>query len=79
MYNDLSLYGKCSKVVLSLNFISLPSFPIFYSLSWRRKWQSPPVFLPGKFHGQRGLVASVHGVEELDMTEHTVHSRSVSL
>ena len=19
---------------------------------WRRKWQSPPVSLPGKFHGQ---------------------------
>ena len=23
---------------------------------WRRKWQSTPVFLPGKFHGQRSLV-----------------------
>ena len=22
---------------------------------WRRKWQPPPVFLPGKFHGQRSL------------------------
>ena len=22
---------------------------------WRRKWQSPPIFLPGKFHGQRSL------------------------
>ena len=22
-------------------------------LSWRRKWQSTPVFLPGKAHGQR--------------------------
>ena len=22
---------------------------------WRRKWQPAPVFLPGKFHGQRGL------------------------
>jgi len=23
---------------------------------WRRKWQPAPVFLPGKFHGQRSLV-----------------------
>jgi len=34
---------------------------------WRRKWQLAPVFLPGKFHGQRSLVG--HGVAELDMTE----------
>ena len=27
---------------------------------WRRKWQPTPVFLPGKFHGQRW--ATVHGV-----------------
>ena len=25
-------------------------------IPWRRKWQSTPVFLPGKFHGQRILV-----------------------
>ena len=25
-------------------------------ISWRRKWQSTPVFLPGKSHGQRSLV-----------------------
>ena len=32
-------------------------------------WQSTPVFLPGKFHGQRSLV--VHKVaKESDMTEH---------
>ena len=24
-------------------------------ISWRRKWQPPPVFLPGKSHGQRSL------------------------
>ena len=30
---------------------------------WRRKWQSTPVFLPGKFHGQRSTwPATVHGV-----------------
>ena len=25
-------------------------------IPWRRKWQPDPVFLPGKFHGQRSLV-----------------------
>ena len=24
-------------------------------IPWRRKWQPTPVFLPGKFHGQRWL------------------------
>ena len=24
-------------------------------IPWRRKWQSTPVFLPGKSHGQRSL------------------------
>ena len=24
-------------------------------IAWRRKWQSTPVFLPGKSHGQRSL------------------------
>ena len=24
-------------------------------IPWRRKWQPSPVFLPGKFHGQRSL------------------------
>ena len=38
---------------------------------WCRKWQPIPVFLPGKFHGQRSLVGySPWGCKELDMTEH---------
>ena len=38
---------------------------------WKRKWQPPPVFLPGKFHGQRSLVGySPWGHRELDITEH---------
>ena len=36
-----------------------------------RKWQSTPVFLPGKFHGQRSLAGySPWGCKELDTTEH---------
>ena len=25
-------------------------------IPWRRKWQAPPVFLPGEAHGERSLV-----------------------
>ena len=36
-------------------------------IPWSRKWQSVPVFLPGKFHGQRGLAAySPQGHKESD-------------
>ena len=39
-------------------------------ISWRRKWQSTPVFLPGKFREWRNLVGySPWGCKELDMTE----------
>ena len=41
-------------------------------IPWRRKWQSTPVFLPRKFHGQRSLVGySAWGHKELDVTEHS--------
>ena len=33
----------------------------YLPLSWRRKWQPTPVFLPGESHGQRSL-GTVHGV-----------------
>ena len=35
-------------------------------ISWRRKWQPMPVFLPGEFHEQRSLV----GGKESDRTEY---------
>ena len=39
-------------------------------IPWRRKWQSTPVLLPGKSHGQRSLVGySLWGRKESDMTE----------
>ena len=39
-------------------------------IPWRRKWQSTPVFLPGKSCGQRSLAGySPWGHKELDMTE----------
>ena len=30
-------------------------YPWVGNIPWRRKWQLTPVFLPGKFHGQRSL------------------------
>ena len=41
-------------------------------ISWSRKWQPTPVFLPGKSHGQRGLAGlSAMGRKESDKTEHS--------
>ena len=37
-------------------------YPPVGKIPWRRQWQPTPVFLPEKFHGQRSLAATVHGV-----------------
>ena len=40
-------------------------------MPWRRKWQPTPVFLPGKFRGQRSLVGySPWGRKESNMSEY---------
>ena len=45
---------------------------------WRREWQPTPVFLPGKFYGQRNLVGySSWGRKKWDMTEHLTLSLSL--
>ena len=36
--------------------------PWVRKIPWRRAWQPTPMFLPGESHGQRSLVATVHGV-----------------
>ena len=39
---------------------------------WRKEWLPTPIFLPGKSHGQKSLMAySLWGHKELDKTEHT--------
>ena len=46
-------------------------------ISWRRKWQSIPIFQPGKSHGQRSLVGcSPCGFKESDKTEHMGQNKS---
>ena len=48
-------------------------------ISWRRKWQPIPVFLPGESQGQRSLVGhSPWCHKELDTTER-LHFTSLSL
>ena len=45
-------------------------------MPWRRKWQSIPVFLPGKSHGQRSLEGySPWGHKESDTTKQLTHTR----
>ena len=47
-----------------------PGFDLWVrKIPWRRKWQSTPVLLPGKSHGQRSLVGySPWGLKESDTT-----------
>ena len=47
--------------------------PWVRKIPWRRKWQPTPVFLPGKFHGQKSLAGySTWDHKELDTTEHAL-------
>ena len=49
--------------------------PSVRKIPWRREWLSAPVFLAGKFHGQRSLAGfSPRGRKELDTTEHSRHT-----
>ena len=44
--------------------------PWVRKIPWKRKWQPTPVFLPGKFYGQRSLAGyGPWGHRESDMTE----------
>ena len=46
--------------------------PWVEKIPWNRKWQLTPVFLPGKFQGQRSLASySPWSCKESDMTENT--------
>ena len=43
--------------------------PLVKKISWRKKWQPTPVFLPGKFHGWRSLAGYCPGAcKEMDTT-----------
>ena len=46
-------------------------------IPWKRKWRPPPVFLPGKFHGQRSLSTYSPWVhQESDMMHTHTHTHT---
>ena len=52
--------------------------PWVRKILWRRAWQFTPVFLPGKFHGQRSLIGyTPWGRKESDTTEQ-LHLKGMS-
>ena len=52
------------------NARDLGLIPVLGRSPWKREWQPTPVFLPGKFHGQRNLVGySSWDCKESDTTE----------
>ena len=51
-------------------------YPQVGKIAWRRAWQPTPGFLPGKFHGQRGLVGySPWYHKESGTTEHSTNTK----
>ena len=49
-------------------------------IPWRRKWQLTPVFLPGKYHGERSLAgSSPWGCKESDTTEQLNNNNNSAL
>ena len=49
--------------------------PYVGKITWRRTWQSTPVFLPGESHGQRSMVGyCLQAHKESDMNEATQHA-----
>ena len=58
----------------SFVFFTIP-FCLSVVISWRKKWQSTPVFLPGEPHGQRSLVGySPWGRKVSDPTKWLTHT-----
>ena len=58
-------------------------YPWVGKITWRRKWQPTPAFLPGESHGQQSLAgckpSRAWGCKQLDMTECTsMHTGNVS-
>ena len=48
-------------------------------ITWRRKWQPPPVFLLGESHGQEELGGLQSMGSQRDTTEQLTHSKYIYL
>ena len=56
------------------------SLSFFTFMHWRRKWQPPPVFLPGESQGQRSLAGcGPRGRPELNRTRISCYGEGVRL
>ena len=56
------------------------SIPGLRNFPWSRKWQPTPIFLLGKFHGQRRLVGySLGNRKKLHMIEHTCNLKYIHI
>ena len=71
------LSSLVAQMVKRLPACGRPGFdPWVGKISWRRKWQPTPVFLPGESHGRRSMVGySPWGCKESYTTEqlHSLH------
>ena len=67
----LNFYNPFKFIIIwNGKIVGLSFSPWVRKIPWRRKWQSTPVFLPRKSHGQRSLVDySPWGHKESDMTK----------
>ena len=61
--------GGTAIKISSCNAGDPSSIPGSRRFPWKRKWQTTPVFLLGKVHGQSSLAATAHRIAESDMTE----------
>ena len=57
-------------------YILMADLHFYTAKTWRRKWQPTPVFLTEKFHGQRSLAATVHGVAKSRTQLSTKHNKN---
>ena len=65
--------------LLRVGHDSVTSLSLFTFMHWRRKWQPPPVFLPGESQGWRSLVGCrLWGCTESDTTEATQQQQQSS-
>ena len=84
--NCIPLPGWWASLVVQTTRICLQGerpglYPRVGKIPWRRTWQSTPVFLPGKFHGQRSVAGySPWSHKEPDTTQQLtrIHTRVVA-
>ena len=73
VFQVLSLLGLPCRLSRKASFCQcrrLGFDPCVGKISWRRKWQPTPVFLPGKSQGQRSLAGySPRGRNKSDVTQ----------